>query len=104
MTIGLATESHGRTFRNSGRSGILGLGQDNMVKMEGGSTLFSHLVKSKQIREKFLSMRLEKGIHSRGVTMREGGGSYLFGGIESSYICGGRTGLSWTKVSSTNYW
>lgn len=87
----------------------MGLGLDNMATMPGGNsskgrTLFSGLVKGGLLRENILSIRLDKGTQSQGVVYMEGGGAYMFGGLEEGYIVGGRGGLHWSPVTSSNYW
>lgn len=104
MTFGVATSSSGTNFRTSVRSGVLGLGQDGMSTMPNGTTLFSALINSGQLGDKLLGIRLEKGQKSRGVTKMEGSGAYVFGGMESSYVRGGRFGINWIDVTSSNYW
>jgi hypothetical protein len=109
LNLGVATRLGGTSFSDSTRSGIMGLGLDNMATMPGGnsskgSTLFSRLVKGGLLRENILSIRLDKGVQSRGVVCKEGSGAYTFGGVEEGYIVGGRGGLHWSAVTSANYW
>lgn len=104
LTFGLATSSSGTNFRNSARSGVLGLGQDGMSSLPNGTTLFSALIHSGQLSDKLMGIRLEKGRQPRGVIKEEGTGTYVFGGMESSYIRGGRFGISWVDTTSSNYW
>lgn len=104
MAFGLATTSNGTNLRKSARSGVMGLGQESMATIPKGTTLFAALVKAGQIQDKVLSIRLEKGEQSKGVVYKEGTGSYVFGGIEDSYIRGGELGLHWIDTTSANYW
>ena len=104
MNFGLASTSVGSNFRNSKRSGVLGLGLPGMSTLPNGTTFFSDLVSSGQIKEKVMSVRLEKGTKADGVTTHEGSGAYVFGGIEDRFIRGGRAGLRWIGVTSANYW
>lgn len=69
-----------------------------------GATLFSRLVKGRKLPQSLLSIRLDKGRAERGVTYEEGGGQLTFGGVEESYVVGGKGGLSWSQVSSSLYW
>jgi hypothetical protein len=62
------------------------------------------MIRSGQLSEKLLGIRLEKGVKSRGMTKSEGTGAYVFGGMETSYIRGGAMGVKWIDVTSVNYW
>ena len=104
MSFGLATSCNGTTFRNSARSGVLGLGLEPMTTIPNGTTLFAALVQAGQIQDKVLSIRLVKGEQSKGVVTKEGTGSYVFGGIEGAEIRGGQLGLHWIATTSANYW
>ena len=110
--MGIATKIGGSNFAPLLRSGIMGLGLDGLSTVpmpagdlrSAGTTLFSRLVKSQQLPEDVLSIRLEKGKASQGRVTQEGGGMYTFGGIEDDHIVGSRYGLSWASVTSANYW
>ncbi|WWD09086.1 hypothetical protein V865_007206 [Kwoniella europaea PYCC6329] len=111
MDFAIATQVGGSDFKSSFRSGVMGLGLDSMstirshnVVADQGRTLFSRLVKTKQLSENVLSIRLQKGRQSQGVVYEEGQGQYTFGGIEENYVRGGRDGLAWMDVMSQNYW
>jgi hypothetical protein len=109
LAFGLATKLTGVDDARSAASGILGLSLDDCSSLPDeeynqGATLFSRLVKKKQLAENVLGVRVDKGQASQGVVSREGGGMYTFGGIEERYIVGGRAGLAWIPVSSTLYW
>lgn len=87
----------------------MGLAQDTMSSMPGrytseGATLFSKLVRGGKLDLPVLSIRLEKGQSGKGVMVQEGGGMYMFGGIEDEYVVGGRDGLVWADVTSGAYW
>ncbi|OCF36137.1 hypothetical protein I317_01026 [Kwoniella heveanensis CBS 569] len=110
MTFAVATDVGGSDFKDSLRSGVMGLGLDPMSTFSTSSpsseglTLFSKLVKSKALYENMLSMRFVKGQQSQGVFQSEGEGKYVFGGIEENYVLGGRAGILWADVISANYW
>lgn len=87
----------------------MGLAQDAMSSMSGkyisqGATFFSKLVLGGKLALPVMGIRLEKGKQDKGVMKSEGGGLYLFGGIEDRFIVGGRNGLVWTEVTSGGYW
>ena len=75
-----------------------------MSTFTNGTTLFASLAQNGQLERKVLSMRLNKGKKKDGVVVQEGGGAYVFGGIEGQYIRGGEWGLNWIKTTSLNYW
>ncbi|WVQ93810.1 hypothetical protein IAU59_000888 [Kwoniella sp. CBS 9459] len=114
MTFAIATDVGGSDFKDSLRSGVMGLGLDPMStfatststsrEKAEGLTLFSKLVKSKALYENMLSIRLVKGLQSQGVFKSEGEGKYTIGGVENNYVQGGRAGLLWSDVISANYW
>ncbi|EIW67983.1 hypothetical protein M231_05556 [Tremella mesenterica] len=110
LTFAIAEFVSGNGFSKTVKSGIMGLGQDGLSTIpissneSGGRTLFSRLVKNNQLPESVLGIRLVKGKSNQGVVLHEGSGSYVFGGIEDGYIIGGRNGLTWTSVTSLNYW
>lgn len=109
LAFGLATELIGKDWLVSAASGVLGLGLDGLSTMPDsevrkGATLFSRLVKQRQLADPVLSIRLDKGHSERGVMHQEGGGQLTFGGIESQYVVGGRAGLAWAPVSSSQWW
>ncbi|WWC85949.1 uncharacterized protein L201_000819 [Kwoniella dendrophila CBS 6074] len=107
MKFAISTEIGGINkddFKQSQRSGVLGLGLDSMSTIKQGSTLFSNLVKSNQLTENILSIRLQKGKQYQGNFYEEGQGQYTLGGIEENYVVNGRNGLTWTDVQSQYYW
>ncbi|WWC66691.1 uncharacterized protein I206_100595 [Kwoniella pini CBS 10737] len=104
LDFAIATLIGGSDFKLSQRSGVMGLGLDGMSTIKQGSTLFSKLVKSNALTENLLSIRLQKGQQYQGTVYQEGKGQYTFGGIEESYLIGGRQGLTWVDVQSQNYW
>ncbi|WVF66186.1 hypothetical protein IAT40_000926 [Kwoniella sp. CBS 6097] len=110
MTFAVATDVGGSDFKDSLRSGVMGLGLDPMstfstsASSQQGLTLFSKLVKNKALYENMLSIRLVKGQQSQGVFTSEGEGRYTLGGVEENYVVGGKAGLLWANVISANYW
>lgn len=109
LAFALATRLTGDGNVESAASGIMGLSLDDLSTMpddeyKQGATLFSRLVNKKQLDENVLGIRMNKGQSSRGVMTKEGGGMYSFGGVEESYIVGGKAGLNWIPVTSSLYW
>jgi hypothetical protein len=109
LAFALATKLTGDGDPDSSTSGIMGLSLDDLSTMPDdeynqGATLFSRLVKKKQLDENVLGVRIGKGVASQGVVYKEGGGMYTFGGVEERYIVGGNAGLNWIPVTSSLYW
>ena len=109
LAFALATKLTGDSDVSSAASGIMGLSLDDLSTMPDdeynqGATLFSRLVRKKQLDETVLGVRIDKGRASQGVVRREGGGMYTFGGIEERFIVGGKAGLNWIPVTSSLYW
>jgi hypothetical protein len=109
LAFALATKLTGDGDPDSSTSGIMGLSLDDLSTMPDdeynqGATLFSRLVKKKQLDENVLGVRIGKGAASQGVVYKEGGGMYSFGGVEERYIVGGDAGLNWIPVTSSLYW
>jgi hypothetical protein len=109
LAFALATKLTGNEDADSAASGIMGLSLDDLSTMPDdeynqGATLFSRLVKKKELDENVVGVRMDKGQASQGVVWREGGGMYTFGGVEERYILGGKAGLNWIPVTSSLYW
>ena len=109
MAFAVASAVSGSGFVKSVKSGVLGLAQDSLSTYpdkaaDQGRTLFSRLVTSGQLPAPLLSVRLTKGLVYQGEVYEEGSGEYVFGGIEDSFIRGGRAGLAWAPVTSSKYW
>jgi hypothetical protein len=69
-----------------------------------GATLFSRLVKNKQLADNILGIRIDKPQASQGVVHKAGGGMYTFGGVEERHIIGGQAGLIWIPTTGSLYW
>ncbi|KAG8904696.1 hypothetical protein FRB99_001337 [Tulasnella sp. 403] len=94
------------SFGKSTPSGLVGLAQDRLSNIQGGSTVFSRLVASRQLDQNVLGIRLVKGARPSSMVqpISTGGGEYAFGGVLSQWIVGGQAGLTWIPVTSSNYW
>lgn len=111
INFAVAQTVEGSGFASSGRSGIMGIGLDKLATMPApssqaslGSTMFSRLVRAGKIPSPVLGVRLDKGQKSEGVVYQEGSGQYTLGGMEDGYIVGGKIGITWAPVTSSNYW
>ncbi|KIO33612.1 hypothetical protein M407DRAFT_231761 [Tulasnella calospora MUT 4182] len=104
----LATSVSSPSWATSETSGLVGLAQDRLARMSNGRTIFSALVSERKLERDVLGIRLvkkERGeAHRVGVTVDGGGGAYTFGYVEERWIVGGEAGLTWTDVTSSNYW
>ncbi|KAG9014759.1 hypothetical protein FRB94_010606 [Tulasnella sp. JGI-2019a] len=85
-------------------SGLVGLAQDPLANIPGGTTVFSRMIHGGLLAQNLIGIRLVKGTRDSDGTVGPGGGEYTFGGIESQWIVGGQPGLSWIRVTSKNYW
>lgn len=87
-------------------SGVLGLAQDHLAGISGGSTILSRLVSDHKLQSNVLGIRLVKSkqMQSNLLGLGGGDGGYSFGHIETQWIVGGAVGLTWIPVTSINYW
>ncbi|KAG8874611.1 hypothetical protein FRB97_005778 [Tulasnella sp. 331] len=85
-------------------SGLVGLAQDPLATIPGGTTVFSRMIHGAMLGQNVVGIRLIKGARNSDGTIGPGGGEYAFGGVEPQWIVGGQPGLAWTRVTSRNYW
>lgn len=92
------------SFVSATPSGLVGIAQDALASIQGGATVFSRMVQGSLLQQNLIGIRLVKGKRTSPGEIGPGGGEYTFGAVESQWIVGGQLGLTWTTVTSVNYW
>lgn len=122
----MATSLSQSLYTHYTASGLVGLAQARLATVKGGQgSIFDRMAKEGKLKENVMGIRLgfrggsdgggsggagvtvELGLHvgTGGNTGAEGdGGAFVMGGVEESWIVGGKAGLKWMGVTSSLYW
>ncbi|KAF9170916.1 hypothetical protein BGX21_008267 [Mortierella sp. AD011] len=95
QTIGLATKESSQ-FGSSPEDGLFGLGFDNIESVSGVKTFMDNAISAGLLAQPVVSVFLPSIRRNGGV-----GGSYLFGGIDSTKYTGS---LTYVPVTQKGYW